>query len=119
VAVLVLPELSLTGYTCGDLFQQTALQRAAVQALDDLVQKSVKVYRGLTIVGLPLVVDDKLYNCAAAFQQGRLLGAVPKSFLPNYKEFYENPLVLPREFRRATRRCPSRFRMSLSAPTSF
>jgi NAD+ synthase (glutamine-hydrolysing) len=88
-AVLALPELSLTGYTCGDLFHQSVLQRAAVHALDDLVQKSVQVFAGLTIAGLPLVVDDMLYNCAAVFQQGRLLGVVPKSFLPNYKEFYE------------------------------
>src|SRR5947209_10785164 len=68
VAVLVLPELSLTGYTCGDLFHQPALQRAALAALADLAQESVKIYQGLTIVGLPLVVDDKLFNCAAALQ---------------------------------------------------
>jgi NAD+ synthase (glutamine-hydrolysing) len=89
VAVLVLPELSLTGYTCGDLFHQTALQHAAVQALGDLVRKSLQVYAGLTIVGVPLTADGMLYNCAAVFQQGRILGVVPKSFLPNYKEFYE------------------------------
>lgn len=88
-AVLVLPELSLTGYTCGDLFQQPVLQRATLHALDDLVQKSVQVFAGITILGCPLVVDDQLYNCAVAFQQGRLLGIVPKSYLPNYKEFYE------------------------------
>src|SRR5262245_45664895 len=66
-AVLATPELSVTGYTCGDLFHQVALQRAAVHALQDLVQSSLKTYRGLTIVGLPLVVDNKLYNCAAVF----------------------------------------------------
>jgi NAD+ synthase (glutamine-hydrolysing) len=86
---LAVPELSLTGYTCGDLFHQVALQRAAVHALEDLVQKSLKVYPGLTIAGMPLVVDDMLYNCAVVFQEGRILGVVPKSFLPNYKEFYE------------------------------
>src|SRR5437016_11010004 len=84
-AVLATPELSLTGYTCGDLFHQVALQRAAVRALQDLVQNSLKIYAGLTIVGLPLVVDDKLYNCAAMSQESRILGVVPKSFLPNYK----------------------------------
>jgi NAD+ synthase (glutamine-hydrolysing) len=89
VAVLILPELSLTGYTCGDLFHQTTLQRAAVHALESLVQSSLEVYGGLAVVGMPLAVDDKLYNCAAVFQQGRILGIVPKSFLPNYKEFYE------------------------------
>ena len=89
VAVLALPELSLTGYTCGDLFHQSALQRAALSALEELVQKSLQAYFGLTIVGLPLVVDDGLYNCAAVFQEGRILGVVPKAYLPNYKEFYE------------------------------
>jgi NAD+ synthase (glutamine-hydrolysing) len=87
--VLILPELSLTGYTCGDLFHQAALQRAAIRALESLVQSSLKVYAGLVVVGMPLAVDDKLYNCAAIFQNGRILGILPKSFLPNYKEFYE------------------------------
>src|SRR5262245_4068784 len=87
VDVLVLPELALTGYTCGDLFHQESLQRGAVAALEDLVAGGAKAFAGLAVVGLPLVVDDQLYNCAAAFQQGRLLGVVPKSYLPNYKEF--------------------------------
>ncbi len=88
-ALVVFPELCLTGYTCGDLFHQPVLQRAALHALDDLVQKSLQAYRGLVILGLPLAVDDKIYNCAAVFQQGRILGVVPKFYLPNYNEFYE------------------------------
>ncbi len=87
--VIVFPELCLTGYTCGDLFHQPALQRLALEALGVLTQKSVSTFRGLAIVGLPLVVDDQLYNCAAVVQGGKLLGVVPKSYLPNYKEFYE------------------------------
>src|SRR4051812_13032741 len=63
-AVLVMPELSLTGYTCGDLFHQPALQSAAVAALGELAQESVKSFAGLVIMGLPLSVGDKLYNCA-------------------------------------------------------
>src|SRR5262249_37587340 len=63
--------------------------RAALKALADLVQIGLKTYAGVTIVGLPLVVDNKLYNCAVVFQEGRVLGVVPKSHLPNYKEFYE------------------------------
>jgi NAD+ synthase (glutamine-hydrolysing) len=94
-AVLVMPELSLPGYTCGDLFHQSSLQRAALSALKDLVQKSLTMYTGLAIVGLPVAVDDKLYNCAAVFQQGRILGVVPKSFLPTYKEFYETRWFAP------------------------
>ena len=87
--VLVLPELCLTGYTCADLFHQPVLQRAAMEALGELTQKSVKLFQGVVVVGLPLVVDNQVFNCAAVLQKGRLLGIVPKSYLPNYKEFYE------------------------------
>jgi NAD+ synthase (glutamine-hydrolysing) len=89
VAVVVFPELSLTGYTCADLFQQTTLQRGALGALADLRRESARVFSGLAVVGLPLVVDDQLFNCAALLHRGRVLGVVPKSFIPNYKEFYE------------------------------
>jgi NAD+ synthase (glutamine-hydrolysing) len=89
VAVLVFPELALTGYTCADLFHQTTLQRGAVAALAHLLRAGRAVYTGVAVVGLPLVVDDQLFNCAAVLHQGRVLGVVPKSFIPNYKEFYE------------------------------
>jgi NAD+ synthase (glutamine-hydrolysing) len=89
VAVLVFPELSLTAYTCADLFQQLVLQRAAVEALEHVVRAGQEVFTGIAIVGLPLAVDDQLFNCAAVLHQGRVLGLVPKSFIPNYKEFYE------------------------------
>jgi NAD+ synthase (glutamine-hydrolysing) len=93
VAVLVFPELSLTGYTCADLFQQTPLQRGAVEALGELLRAGT--FSGVALVGLPLVVDDQLFNCAAVLHGGRLLGVVPKSFLPNYKEFYEDRWFSP------------------------
>src|SRR5262249_34300622 len=89
VAVLVFPELSLTSYTCADLFQQASLQKGALAALAHLAQASAPVFSGLAIVGLPLAVDDQLFNCAAVLHRGRVLGVVPKSFIPNYKEFYE------------------------------
>src|SRR5262245_60534406 len=89
VAVLVFPEMALTGYTCADLFQQETLQRAAVTALGKLAWHSAGVFSGIAVVGLPLLVDDQLFNCAALLQRGRVLGVVPKSFIPNYKEFYE------------------------------
>jgi NAD+ synthase (glutamine-hydrolysing) len=89
VAVLVFPELALTGYTCADLFQQPALLARARAALAELVDKGRNTFTGLAVVGLPLVLDDQLFNCAAIFQDGRVLGVVPKSFIPNYKEFYE------------------------------
>jgi NAD+ synthase (glutamine-hydrolysing) len=89
VAVLVFPELCLTAYTCADLFHQTTLQRAALAALDHLVRAGQDAFAGVAIVGLPLAVDDQLFNCAAVLHRGRILGVVPKSFIPNYKEFYE------------------------------
>jgi NAD+ synthase (glutamine-hydrolysing) len=89
VAVLVFPELALTGYTCADLFHQAALQQGALAALGQLVSRGRDVFSGLTAVGLPVAVDDQLFNCAAVFHGGQVLGLVPKSFIPNYKEFYE------------------------------
>jgi len=88
-AVIVFPELGLTGYTCGDLFHQTALQRTALEALGRVCREGKDRFSGLAIVGVPLLVDDQLWNVAAVMQSGRLLGLVPKSYLPNYKEFYE------------------------------
>jgi NAD+ synthase (glutamine-hydrolysing) len=89
VSVLVFPELCVTGYTCADLFQQAALQKGAVRALEELAQTGAERFSGLAIVGLPLAVDDQLFNCAALLHRGGILGVVPKSFIPNYKEFYE------------------------------
>jgi NAD+ synthase (glutamine-hydrolysing) len=89
VAVLVFPELSITGYTCADLFQQIALQRGALDALAHVVKESAAAFRGLAVVGVPIAVDDQLFNCAALIHRGKVLAVVPKSFIPNYKEFYE------------------------------
>jgi NAD+ synthase (glutamine-hydrolysing) len=89
VNILVFPELAITGSTCADLFHQPVLQRGAVQALEQLTKDSAAVFSGLAVVGLPYVVDDLLFNCAAVLHRGRVLGMVPKSFLPTYKEFYE------------------------------
>ena len=89
VSVLVFPELCLTGYTCADLFHQHTLLRGARDALQTVVAASAEGYSGVAVVGLPLIVDEDLFNCAAIVFQGQLLGIVPKSFIPNYKEFYE------------------------------
>ncbi len=88
VAMLVLPELSLTGYTCSDLFLSQPLQQGARQALQDVIRFSSQL-SVLTIVGLPLAVGASLFNVAAVVQGGRLLGLVPKMNIPNYAEFYE------------------------------
>ena len=87
-AVAVFPELSLTGYTCADLFQQAALLQAALAGLARIVEAS-RGFAGLLAVGLPLAADDQLFNCAAVLHAGKILGVVPKSFIPDYKEFYE------------------------------
>jgi NAD+ synthase (glutamine-hydrolysing) len=89
VSVVVFPELSLTAYTCADLFHQLALQKGALRALARVVAASRDVFSGVAAVGLPIAIDDQLFNCAAIFQGGRVLGVVPKCFIPNYKEFYE------------------------------
>jgi NAD+ synthase (glutamine-hydrolysing) len=95
VSLLVFPELSLTGYTCADLFQQQVLQREAVAALERVRNESAAIFSGVAVVGVPLVVDDQLFNCAAILHRGRMLGVVPKSFIPNYKEFYEHRWFSP------------------------
>ena len=86
--VLVFPELCLTGYTCGDLFLQDLLLRAAEEALQS-VMKQTADKDILCLVGLPLRRESRLYNCAAVFCRGELLGVVPKRNIPNYSEFYE------------------------------
>ena len=86
--VCVFPELGLSAYSCEDLFHQEALLRGAESALATLLTRT----RDLSIavlVGLPVAVDALLYNCAALICRGRLLGVVPKQYLPNYREFYE------------------------------
>ena len=94
VRLAVFPEFCLTGYTCGDLFLQRTLQQGALDGLQTLLDAS----RGLDVValvGLPLLVRGKLYNCAAVLCGGRLLGLVPKTYLPNYGEFYEKRQFTP------------------------
>ena len=88
VQLAVFPELGLTGYTCGDLFFQQPLQRAAARGLAAVLEASADLDL-VALVGLPVTVDGKLYNCAAVVCHGKLLGLVPKTYLPNYGEFYE------------------------------
>ncbi len=86
--VIVFPELCLTGYTCGDLFLQDLLLRAAEEALRRVMEQTADKDI-LCLVGLPLRRGSMLYNCAAVFCRGELLGVVPKRNIPNYSEFYE------------------------------
>src|SRR4030095_16869416 len=95
VSVLVFPELSLTGYTCADLFQQDPLRQGALAALETVRAASRTDFDGLVLVGLRLEADCQLFNCAAVVHRGRVLGIVPKSFPPTYKEFYESRWFRP------------------------
>jgi len=88
VQMVVFPEMSLTAYTCADLFQQELLMEKALDALKT-VTESTKGLKVLVIVGLPLMADNQLFNCAAVLQKGEILGIVPKTYIPGYKEFYE------------------------------
>jgi NAD+ synthase (glutamine-hydrolysing) len=84
--IIVFPELSITGYTCGDLFHQTSLIGNATSSLLDI---AATVGDKLVFVGLPICINGALYNCVAALNNFRVIGIVPKSDIANYKEFYE------------------------------
>lgn len=86
--LLVLPELCLTGYTCGDLFLQQTLRQGAIDALSRIMEASA-AYETILCVGLPISWQSKCYNCCAVIYRGELLGVVAKTHLPNYGEFQE------------------------------
>ncbi len=86
--VVVLPELCITGYTCEDLFWQDALLDAAQRGLYAFAEQT-SALDALLFVGVPWRVNGKLYNCAAALCGGEVLALIPKTFVPNYNEFYE------------------------------
>ena len=88
VEVMVFPELCLTGYTCQDLFREQLLLDKAEEGLLMLLDFTRKLDL-ISIVGLPVVINGLLYNCAVVIQHGTILGVVPKTYLPNYGEFYE------------------------------
>lgn len=94
VSSLVFPELCITGYTCGDLFGQDLLLEASQNAVQNLCEFS----NGrdiLFFVGVPVKVGQYLFNCAAALQNGKILGIIPKTYIPNYSEFYEKRWFTP------------------------
>ncbi len=86
--ILVFPELSVTGYTCADLFLQDTLIDGAKKSIQCIVDAS-NSWDLSCIVGAPILIDQQLYNCALFIQKGKVYGIVPKTFLPNYNEFYE------------------------------
>lgn len=87
-ALVLFPELGLSAYSCDDLFQQRALLDGSLQALQTVLDASRQLPI-VAVVGIPLQIDHLLYNCAVVLCRGRILGVVPKTYLPNYREFYE------------------------------
>lgn len=87
-SVICFPELCITSYTCSDLFVQKKLIDEALIGLSKILELSLTV-NSVVIVGMPIKNEDKLFNCAVAIQKGKILGIVPKTFLPNNNEFYE------------------------------
>ena len=94
VQIIVFPELCITGYTCADLFGQTLLLEEAEIALMQIMNNTRQMDI-ISIVGMPLMINSTLMNCAVAFQKGKILGIVPKTYLPNYKEFSEQRWFAP------------------------
>jgi NAD+ synthase (glutamine-hydrolysing) len=87
-AIVLMPELGLSAYSCDDLFQQRALLDACRIALEQVVAETAELEIA-SVVGMPIAVDNLLFNCAVVVYRGRILGVVPKTNLPNYREFYE------------------------------
>jgi len=92
--VIVFPELCVTGYTCRDLFLQPELQTVAIEAFKTLLDIG-DPGEAITVVGLPLRVDDQLFNVAVVYQNQKILAVIPKTFIPNYKEFEEGRWFRP------------------------
>lgn len=88
VKVLLFPELSITGYSSGDLFGQSALLESAELELEKLISDTRELDMAIA-VGIPVRSDNQLFNCAVVFFRGKVLGVVPKTYIPNYNEFYE------------------------------
>ena len=97
----VFPELGLSSYTCEDLFHQQALLESSENELLNLLKRT-KDLSLAALIGLPVAVDGRLYNCAALICRGRLVGVVPKTYLPNYREFYEARQFTPGDVCRRT-----------------
>lgn len=94
VSLVVFPELCITGYTCGDLFLQVSLQKSAVKSLEYIAKKTSSL-QILIIVGLPVAFENALYNSAAVLFKGKVIAIVPKTFIPDYSEFYEKRWFSP------------------------
>ena len=88
VEIIVTPELSLTGYTCGDMFLQEKLVKDSIIGLEYVLSET-KSLNIISIIGMPISTNNALFNCGVVINRGKLLGIIPKTYIPNYKEFYE------------------------------
>ena len=88
VQIVTFPELCLTGYTCADLFSQDILITKSKEAIKEVID-STKLLDIISIIGAPIVCDNQLFNCGVVINKGEILGIVPKTYIPNYGEFYE------------------------------
>lgn len=88
VEIIVTPELSLTGYTCGDMFLQDKLVKDSIIGLEYVLSET-KSLNIISIIGMPISTNNALFNCGIVINRGKLLGIIPKTYIPNYKEFYE------------------------------
>ncbi len=88
VQIVTFPELCLTGYTCADLFSQDILITKSKEAIKEVID-STKLLDIISIIGVPIVCDNQLFNCGVVINKGEILGVVPKTYIPNYGEFYE------------------------------
>ena len=88
------PELGLSAYSCDDLFHQQALLDGSLDALR-MILKASEALKLIAVVGMPLRIDHLLFNCAVVLSRGKILGVIPKTFLPNYREYYEHRQFAP------------------------
>ena len=88
VSIVTTPELSLTGYTCGDLFLHDTLLNDSEKALQKVLEETKKLDI-ISILGMPIKHNNQLFNCAVVIEKGNILGVIPKTYIPNYQEFYE------------------------------
>ena len=93
--ILVFPELCITGYTCGDMFTHKHFIQQTQEMVNHIVKYHSCEFTGIIIIGAPVLVDYKLYNCAILIKQHTVIGIVPKSYIPNYNEFYEARYFTP------------------------
>lgn len=88
IQIVTLPELSITGYTCGDLFHQDILLKDSIDGLKKILEETNNL-EIISIVGMPISLDNQLFNVAVVINKGNILGIIPKTYIPNYSEFYE------------------------------